>query len=113
AGDAGPVGQIAHQQAVVADRRSDDGEHPFLDELAEPALDVVGRPHGQAAGLAGHQLDGPVEDDLGDPEVQGLLEAGPFAGLGAGSGSSWPARLRCSAAPPAWRSTAPVQWPYR
>src|SRR4029079_1589400 len=74
--DLGGVGPLAHQQPVVADGRTDDAEHTRVDELVEVAAHVVGAPAGQAGGLAGQQLYGPVQLDLAQSLADRLLEPG-------------------------------------
>src|SRR4051794_19909884 len=55
-----PVGEVARDDAVVADRWSDDREHTFLFELGEGPLDVPGRARRQTGSEAAHELDGTV-----------------------------------------------------
>ena len=81
-GHARGVGPLAHEQAVVADRRADDGEHAGVDELVEVATDVVGGAAREAGGLSWYELDGAVELDLVQSLAHGLFEAGPAVVLG-------------------------------
>ena len=85
-GDPGGIGQGADDEAVVGDRRSDHGQHPAVDQLGVGRLDVVGRAPGQAPGLAGHQLEGPVDPPrrrhLGQAQADGLFHRGPPSAWG-------------------------------
>ncbi len=72
---AGGVGQLAHDEAVVADRRPDDGHRSGVDERAELGHHRLGRPAGQSVRVAQHQLDRCTEARLGID----LVETEPHA----------------------------------
>src|SRR5207253_766188 len=75
----GLVGPLPHEQPVVTDRRADDGQDAFVDQLVEVAAHVVGGPTRQPRRLAGHELDSPVELHLAEALAHGLFKAGAAA----------------------------------
>ena len=71
----GGVGEVAHDDAVVADGRTDDRQDALVFERHKFLLDVERRAARQTCGQLAHELDFTIEGDRVEPELHRFREA--------------------------------------